>query len=59
MQLIKIWGDDHEPWMQALHCVFGIGALLGPLIATPFLSATDEASKIESESSRRKSLLLI
>ena len=52
MQLIKIWGDDHEPWMQALHCVFGIGALIGPLIATPFLSATDEASKTESKNSR-------
>ena len=59
MQLIKIWGDDHEPWMQALHCVFGIGALMGPLIATPFLSATDEASKTESKNSRRKKLLLM
>ena len=52
MQLIKIWGDDHEPWMQALHCVFGIGALMGPLIATQFLSATDEASETESKNSR-------
>ena len=42
MQLIKIWGDDHGPWMQALHCVFGVGALLGPLVATPFLSPTDQ-----------------
>ena len=42
MQLIKIWGDDHGPWMQALHCVFGVGALLGPLLATPFLSVTNQ-----------------
>ena len=21
---IKIWGDDHELWMQALHCVYGM-----------------------------------
>ena len=41
MQLIKIWGEDHEPWMQALHCVLVVGALLGPLIATPFLSHED------------------
>ena len=47
MQLIKIWGDDHGPWMQALHCVFGVGALLGPLVATPFLSPTDQVMVID------------
>ena len=47
MQLIKIWGDDHGPWMQALHCVFGVGALLGPLVATPFLSPTDEVTVMD------------
>ena len=47
MQLIKIWSDEHGPWMQALHCVFGVGALLGPLVAVPFLSPTDEVMVID------------
>ena len=50
--MINIWGDDHGPWMQALHCLFGIGALLGPLIATPFLSPTKTVNATgESKSS--------
>ena len=24
MTLLKIWGKEHGPWMQALHCVFRI-----------------------------------
>ncbi|BFZ03935.1 hypothetical protein BsWGS_06973 [Bradybaena similaris] len=34
---IKIWGKRSAPFMQVLHFVFGIGALLAPLIARPFL----------------------
>ena len=35
------------PWMQALHCVYGVGAQLGPLIATPILSAANKVNLLE------------
>lgn len=35
--LIHVWGKENPPFMQALHFCFGIGALLAPLIASPFL----------------------
>lgn len=40
MLLLTLWGDDHGPWMQALHLVFGLGAVTGPLVDSPFLSST-------------------
>ena len=36
--MLKIWGKEHGPWMQALHTVYGLGALVGPLICEPFLA---------------------
>ncbi|XP_013392873.1 sodium-dependent glucose transporter 1A-like [Lingula anatina] len=35
---VNIWGKENGPYMQALHFTFGIGALLAPVIAEPFLS---------------------
>lgn len=37
MQVPNIWGADNAPWMQALHFVFAVGGLIGPLIAKPFI----------------------
>ena len=39
MTLLKVWGAENGPWMQALHCIFGAGALIGPLLAIPFLGS--------------------
>ena len=39
MVLLKVWGAENGPWMQALHCIFGGGALIGPLLAIPFLGS--------------------
>ena len=30
--LPELWGDRVQPWMQALHACFGIGAVIGPAI---------------------------
>ncbi|XP_064614015.1 sodium-dependent glucose transporter 1A-like [Liolophura sinensis] len=35
---VQIWGKDSGPYMQALHFSFAVGAMLSPLLATPFLS---------------------
>ncbi len=38
MQIIRTWGSEHESWLQAIHSVLGVGSLVGPLVAAPFLS---------------------
>lgn len=35
--LIQLWGKENPPFLQALHFSYGVGALLAPLIAKPFL----------------------
>ncbi len=30
--LPEVWGRRVQPWMQAVHCCFGIGAIVGPTI---------------------------
>ncbi|KAI4904837.1 hypothetical protein NFI96_002910 [Prochilodus magdalenae] len=41
LQLVKIYQKDSTVFLQALHFFVGLGALLSPLIADPFLSDTD------------------
>lgn len=53
--MLNIWGTEHGPWMQALHAVFGIGAWLGPLLASPFL----KENKCDSETTSPTSDVII
>lgn len=41
LQLVRIYHKDSTVFLQALHFFIGLGALLSPLIADPFLSETD------------------
>ncbi|XP_076862542.1 major facilitator superfamily domain-containing protein 4A isoform X2 [Brachyhypopomus gauderio] len=41
LQLVKIYQKDSTVFLQALHFFVGLGALVSPLIADPFLSETD------------------
>ncbi|XP_062843249.1 major facilitator superfamily domain-containing protein 4A [Trichomycterus rosablanca] len=41
LQLVKLYQRDSTVFLQALHFFIGLGALLSPLIADPFLSETD------------------
>ncbi|GFU24416.1 sodium-dependent glucose transporter 1 [Nephila pilipes] len=34
---LNIWGKDSGPIYQALHFIFGLGGLIGPLVAAPFV----------------------
>ncbi|GIY14922.1 sodium-dependent glucose transporter 1 [Caerostris extrusa] len=34
---LNLWGKDSGPFYQALHFTFGLGGLIAPLIAAPFL----------------------
>ncbi|XP_018495674.1 sodium-dependent glucose transporter 1A [Galendromus occidentalis] len=35
--LVQLWGDGVSPMLQSYHVSFGVGALLAPLLAAPFL----------------------
>ncbi|XP_027010660.1 major facilitator superfamily domain-containing protein 4A [Tachysurus fulvidraco] len=41
LQLVKLYQKDSAVFLQVLHFFVGLGALLSPLIADPFLSETD------------------
>ncbi|KAL4622365.1 major facilitator superfamily domain-containing protein 4A isoform X1 [Arapaima gigas] len=41
IQLVKIYQKDSAVFLQALHFFIGLGALVSPLIADPFLSETN------------------
>jgi len=47
--LIRHFGDAVAPYMQALHCAFGAGALFSPLVLSPFLSTTGAPSETLSD----------
>ena len=36
-EVLRVWGRENGPYMQALHFCFSLGALLGPLVTEPFL----------------------
>ncbi|GBM16324.1 Sodium-dependent glucose transporter 1A [Araneus ventricosus] len=38
---LNLWGKDSAPFYQALHFTFGVGALIAPLIAAPFVGNFD------------------
>jgi len=35
--IMNVWGDLSSPFIQILHFMFGVGSILGPLLAKPFL----------------------
>ncbi|KAI1286425.1 hypothetical protein HDE_10982 [Halotydeus destructor] len=37
--MLYMWGKESQPYMQALHFSFGLGSLVVPLVASPFLTA--------------------
>ncbi|XP_069104995.1 sodium-dependent glucose transporter 1A-like [Argopecten irradians] len=41
-EMLSIWGSNSESPMQALYFSFAFGAILSPLVVTPFLQSNDE-----------------
>ena len=39
--VLKLWGKETQPFMQSLHFMFGMGSIIAPLIALPFLIDSD------------------
>lgn len=39
--IIHIWGKENPPFMQILHFMYGVGALIAPFLVEPFLLNKD------------------
>ncbi|KAM7295230.1 hypothetical protein ISCGN_024735 [Ixodes scapularis] len=48
--MIRIYGKDVSPFLQALHFFYGIGAFVSPMIAQPFLLNEDCSLFIDNSS---------
>ncbi|XP_037522520.1 sodium-dependent glucose transporter 1-like [Rhipicephalus sanguineus] len=42
--IMKMWPQNSSPALQAFHLAFGVGCLLAPLIAEPFLSTPNNST---------------
>lgn len=45
MFTLHMWGRESSPFLQALHFSYGVGAMISPLIAEPFLLPLEMDSK--------------
>lgn len=46
---LHLWGKSAAPFMQSIHAVIGVGLLLAPSIALPFVASDPNKRKIEDE----------
>ncbi|XP_064614236.1 sodium-dependent glucose transporter 1A-like [Liolophura sinensis] len=50
--MVRIWGKDVGPYMQAVHFAFGLGGIISPFVAAPFLlSRPEDPSNVTDTSS--------
>jgi len=48
--ILTLWGEKHSrPYLQSFHFTFGLGALIAPLIAKPFLEMADDQNSSASD----------
>ena len=50
MFALNLWGKESPIFMQTLHFMFGVGAMLIPLIAQPFLIETGDVESLKDSS---------
>ncbi|CAG5123748.1 unnamed protein product, partial [Candidula unifasciata] len=41
LRMIQMFGNNVGPFLQAMHCLYGVGAFVSPMIASAFLLNTD------------------
>ena len=52
VRLVKIWPEHSASAIQAFHTAYGVGAMIGPLIAAPFLSRNANGLIVEVRNDR-------
>ncbi|XP_054721217.1 major facilitator superfamily domain-containing protein 4A-like [Uloborus diversus] len=50
VSMIRIYGRDVSPFLQALHFFYGVGAFISPMIAQPFLLNEDCTPFLDNQS---------
>ncbi|XP_072176516.1 major facilitator superfamily domain-containing protein 4A-like [Diadema setosum] len=58
VSLLKIYGKLVSPFLQALHFCYGLGAVISPLLAEPFLLNTDCSLMVSNVSSNSSESML-
>ena len=56
--LQRIWGRETAPFMQLMHSMYGIGALITPAVAAPYLLVKDESEVEEKNDPSRIDLIV-
>ncbi|OQR73738.1 sodium-dependent glucose transporter 1A-like [Tropilaelaps mercedesae] len=51
IRLVRIWRDQSASALQTFHTSFGVGAMVAPFVAAPFLSVRKEDGSVVEESS--------
>ncbi|KAI1285406.1 hypothetical protein HDE_11783 [Halotydeus destructor] len=46
---LELWGKENQPFMQALHFMYGVGGLISPLVVSPYLAPKPEVSMLSNE----------
>ena len=49
MYILHLWGSQMTPFMQSLHFAFGVGALLAPVVAAPFLNEQEDGETQDAD----------
>ncbi|OQR72649.1 sodium-dependent glucose transporter 1A-like, partial [Tropilaelaps mercedesae] len=49
IRLVRIWKDKSASALQAFHTAFGVGAMMAPFMASPFLSVRAEDNSVIEE----------
>jgi FHS family Na+ dependent glucose MFS transporter 1 len=49
MFMLHLWGKEVTPFLQALHFMYGVGAMISPVIAVPFLVEKEEEIDLHTE----------
>ncbi|KAI1278434.1 Major facilitator superfamily domain-containing protein 4A [Halotydeus destructor] len=49
--MLYLWGRESQSYMQTLHSFYGVGSLVAPLLASPFLSISKEEPRTVTKNS--------
>ncbi|KAI1309029.1 Major facilitator superfamily domain-containing protein 4A [Halotydeus destructor] len=56
---LELWGKENQPFMQALHFMFGIGGLISPLIVSQYLVPLVSMSRLNSSELMEPNIIML
>ncbi|KAI1309024.1 Major facilitator superfamily domain-containing protein 4A [Halotydeus destructor] len=55
---LELWGKDNQPFLQALHFTYGLGALISPLVVSGYLTPLVPLSQLNDTNMSSKVIIL-